>query len=417
MKRKILIGLSTTLLIAGLLAAHLLYWYAPRLRPGTPRPGSLPARLLASDEFPVALWVPFPHQNLGHLEKSTAGEEGVLEAAARLAGLPAPRFPGFGPLAMPPASELVFAADESGERFALAAEVYPGLALFAKLAGRLASNPWLLGGELSVDGRRVEIAWQGNVWSVASPGLPRLDAGREVGEEEASLLIAEVRQASPPLPAGRYRLTLGDGLLEVRSETPPPELGPDEDRLRELRAFLVVLAGEREALGEPTQAMAFFSADGGVSSFDHEGSTYELPGMASIYPTGTDRWSLPGEKLLKWTGREIRQAELGEWSVAALDASSFERAGELVAHLAPVVEEERLVWALWLDLDGGLREVRRIAETVGELPLVSPRRRQRWSDAVAVLTPMARHFSHLQVTIFEEPRALSLRLEGRSVEP
>lgn len=415
MKRKTLIVLTAVLLVLGL-AAHLYYDYAPRLRPGIPTPDSLAARLLLSDEFPVAVWVPYPHQNFGHLETATAGDEGVLEAAARLAGLPAPSFPRFGPLAMPPAREMAFATDETGERFAVVADVYPSLALFAKLAGRLASNPWLTGGEMTVDGRRVEVAWRGNLWSVASPALPPLAAGREIQTAEPSLLLAEVRQASPPLPAGRYRMTSRDGLLEVRSEDPAPELGPDQDLLREMHAFLVVLAGGQETLGEPPQAMAVFSDDA-VASFDHEGSTYELPGMASIYPTGADRWTLPGEKLLKWTGRRIQKAEHGGWSVAALDAESLGRAEGLVAHLGGVLEEKHLAWALWLDLDGGLREIRRIADTIGELPLVSPRRRRRWSDAVAVLTPMARHYSHLHLTISQEPRALSLRLEGRAVSP
>ena len=41
----------------------------------------------------------------------------------------------------------------------------------------------------------------------------------------------------------------------------------------------------------------------------------------------------------------------------------------------------------------------------------------RPDDAVAVLTPMARHYSHLHLTISDEPRALSLRLEGRNGPP
>ena len=52
-------------------------------------------------------------------------EPATLEAVARLAGLPAPIVPAFGPLELPPSTEIAIASDEVGERFVLYAQVYP----------------------------------------------------------------------------------------------------------------------------------------------------------------------------------------------------------------------------------------------------------------------------------------------------
>jgi len=427
MNRRILYAGLALLLAGALGAGHLAYWYRPHLHPGQPRSGYLPAQLLASDAYSYAVWMPYPHQNLGLLKDAAAaggerngdgeplGVDEVAPALARLAGLPEPSLPRFGAFEVPPATEIAFAADDRGERFALVAEVYPVVAAFAKLAGRLAGNAWLEGGVLIVDGRRVEVAWHGRVWTVASPGLPTLDAAPlETGPP--SLAIVEVRRAMPPLPAGRFVLTRQGGDLVLASAgAGNGRRDLDELDPADLGLFLLVASGPGGGPEEPTQAMAFFPT--AERPQGTAGSTsYELPGMALIYETGGQRWTLPGEGLLEVTGRKVRSKEVGPFSVAALDGKSFRRLEELMPRLAPIArprERDQLVWGLWLDLAGGLGEVTRIADALAEIPIAPRRHRRRWHDAAVVLAPAARSYSRLTVVVTDEPRVLRLRLAGR----
>lgn len=419
-RRLVFAGLA---LIAGLAlaAGHVAYWYLPRLHPGQPRPGLLPAQLLASDAYSFAVWMPYPHQNLGVLTRAaTAGgerseAEELGHALARLAGLPRPSLPRFGAFEVPPATEIAFAGDDRGEHFALFAEVYPAVAAFAKLAGRLAGNPWLEGGVLEVEGRRVEVTWHGRVWTVTSPGFPSLDADAATATPPG-LAIVEVRRAVPPLPAGRFVLTrqgrdlaltsagAGDGPRDLE-ELDPAALG----------LFLLVATGPSATPDEPTQAMAFFPTAARAKSPDRS-TSYELPGMASIWETGGRRWELPGEGLLEVTGHRVRQREVGRFSVASLDGRSLRRVEELMPRLAPIAQprtRDQLAWGLWLDLEGGLGEVKRLADALAEIPIAPRRHRQRWHDAAVVLAPAARSFSRLTVVVTDEPRVLRLRLVGR----
>lgn len=422
-RRRILWGLAGVVALAALIAGHVAYWYRPALRAARPRPGFLPARLLASDELPFAVWMPYPHQNLGVLERATAKERSATEltaALARLAGVPEPSLPAFGNLRVPPSTEIAFAFDEGGERFALAAEVYPVVAAFAKLAGRLADNPWLSGGVLTVEGRRVEVAWHGRVWTVASPSLPALADAPPGPPEPPCLLALRVRRANPPFPAGRYHLVRdGDDLVLASAGAPPdaPEL--EEPSLADMGLFLLVVSGGSPELGEPMQAMAFFARDRPVE-FSRQGVSYELPGMACLYETGGGkRWRLPGESLLEWSGRKARGGRVGRFHVAAVDARSLRRIRELAPGFAPLVREHpggRLLWGLWLDLETSRLELSRIAQALEGIPIVSPRHRERWRDAATVLAPAARRYSKLSVVVTGEPRAVWLRFTARASE-
>ena len=165
-----------------MIAGHFFYWYWPRERASAP--AGLPARLLASGEYGACLWVPYPHQNLGKLEGAIADGPAYLAAAARVADLPAPVMRSFGPFAVPPSSEIVACSDLDGDRFLLVARVYPALAAVAKLAGRLADNPWLKGGEIreergkrdEVQERVLHVAWRDGYWTVRSGAEPALPA-------------------------------------------------------------------------------------------------------------------------------------------------------------------------------------------------------------------------------------------------
>ncbi len=406
MRRKRWLGLLVCLVLPALAAGHFAYWYLPRVRTGSPRSGSLVTQLLHSPQYPVAVWVPYPHQNLAYLERATANGEELRRALARLAGLPRPILPAFGPLSMPPASEIAVASDEAGERFAIFAQVYPTVAAFAKLAGRLAGNPWLRGGRVSVDGRRAEVGWRGNVWTVTSPESPAL-AAAPAASVEPSLMVLEVRRAVAPLPAGRFRLFRDGAGLEVRSqEAVASDVRFRDESLARLGLFLLIFSGRQELGEDPRQALAFFS---------HDDVNLDLPRAAALFEPGSRRWSLPGENLLELVGREPRAAEVGDWSLAALDSVSLERARRLAPHLDSLTADgpaDRLAWGLWLELDGLLAEVSRIVDGLDGVPLVSRRRVERWRDAETVLTPLARRYSLLSLVVTEEPPALRLRLEG-----
>src|SRR6185295_1214047 len=215
MKRLFRIGLVLLILLS--LAGYVLVSYWPRERMGAPEPGGLPARLLASGQYGACLWIPYPHQNLGALAGSIDNAPEYLAAAARVAELPPPTLPSFGPFAVPPSREIVACSDLDGERFFLAARVYPGLAATARLAGELADNPWLKGGSVrqtrsrrtEVEERVVRVAWREGVWTVWSGPLP--DLARQAPESTAaasspSLGIRHLERDVSELPAGDYVL-------------------------------------------------------------------------------------------------------------------------------------------------------------------------------------------------------------------
>lgn len=396
MSKKTLWTLAAMLTGLLLVAGHIYYWYLPRERPGVPAADSLASRLLARDDYTVALWMPYPHQNLGQLYRSAGLENETLAALARLAALPTPQVPSFGTMRVPPASELVLAADEDNARFALCAKVYPLFASFARLSGRLAKNPWLSGGEIYVEGQRLEVAWRGNWWTVASPGLPPLEsvAAAKPTLDPASLALIQVRRTEPPLPSGRFYLQRRDGGLELVSKsvpeawwTPVSDLG-----LAEKGVFLLAMATRRAAEDEAAQAMAFFSLD--------DVALPELPRVMVLHGAEGEHWQLPGESILELAGNGAATATVGPWTVTALDQASLRSGSELVPHLAPILgDASPLRWGLWLDLGKGLAEVSRIVKVLEQVPIVPRRQVERWSDFETALEPLARHYGHLRFEV------------------
>ncbi len=431
-----------TLLLLVAIAGHLWWHYLPRARPAVPRSDSPVASLLDDTDFPAAVWVPYPHQNLAHLREVVGAEPAGARAVARLAGLPSPALPTFGPLALPPSSEIAIASDEVGERFVVVAQVYPTVAYFAKLAGKLAGNPWLHGGEIVVEDRPAEVRWQGNRWTVASSELdrtfrerasdatdvtPQPTAGApaaHAGTEPTVPGVAwiRIRQAVDPLPAGLYGLWQNDGGLGITSSVATPRITGEADgalpassglaaRLEALGLFLLVYSGANPALGEPAQALAFF---------DQEEKVMEMPRVAALHEPGTERWDLPGESLLEIARRPLT-ASAGGWSVAAFDSISLTEARQIAPEL-DAVAGERLQWGLWLDLHGGLTEVERIARLLAEIPFVPRRQVERWNDARQALAPLAARYSDLTATVSYEPGAsggkiFDLRLKAMTLEP
>ncbi|MEM9594288.1 MAG: hypothetical protein AAGD06_08495 [Acidobacteriota bacterium] len=403
---------ALVLLVVALAWGHYAYWYGPRLRQGIPGDGPA-AQLLRQPGYSVALWTPFPHQNLAAL-RADAGLDGEsLRAALELAQLPTPDLPGFGRMSLPPSSALAVATDDIGSRFVVAAEVYPTFAAFAKLSGLVTGNPWLRGGEIVVEGRRMVVAWEGSLWRVASPELPALDGGppvATVGGEAVAWL--SVRQAADPLPAGDYRLSLDPrrGRLELASGGRGAEAEEDLVAATPLDprgdAFLLALAGRRELFGEPLQAMVFFPQP--VA----EGA--EMPRSAVLFEPGGDRWELPAEGLLGLAGREPAEASQAGFSIAALDEEGLAGARLLASGLRSWVGEDGSgapVLGLWMHLDPAQRELGRLVSGLEGAPLVSRRRVDRWRHAHSVVAAVADRFDLLTLEVTEEPRALRLRME------
>ena len=385
---------------------HVMFWYQARERPGVPSAG-LAAALLADDTFDAAVWMPYPHQNLGRL-RAVAGFEGdALAAMARLGGLPSPELPGFGSMAVPPARELAVASSEDGSHFVLAAKVYPAFAAFARLSGRLANNPWLAGGEVVRQEQRLRVAWRDGWWTVTTGewSLPESPQQSEPDGEGSALAFLQLHRPPEGFPAGRYALRRDGSMLELTSTARFDGAPPWNDgRMVELGAFLLAL----EALPEPPSStprpprfLAFFSLD--------DVDLPELPRATSIRAPGALRWELPGESILGLTGREPRAAEVDGWGAESLDSAGLEQARQLVPVLQPLASEP-LSLGVWLDLEAGLAEVSRLVGILEEVPLVPRRRVQRWRDVETVLEATAHHFDRLTVEVGTEPARFRLRL-------
>lgn len=390
--------------LTALIVWHVQVWYLPRERPARLDPDSPVAQLLAASGYPVALWIPYPHQNLAMLDQAVGGGEVYAAAVARLAELRPLRLPAFGPFRVPPARELTMAASGSGERFAVFARVYAPFALFARLAGKLAGNPWLAGGETELSGRPVVVAWQGSVWTVVG-GLPPELSETLAQELPPSLALLRVGRATGTLPAGLYRLERDGSSFEIRSQTALAESVHFEPAAFErLEGVLLVVSGRSDENAPAARSLAYFAPRG--ERF------WEMPRVASLYQPGRNRYKLPGEELLKIAGREPRQAQAAGWSISALDRKSLKAAEVLAPDLAGLVSSGRLVRGVWLDPRGAYEEIGRIGAALEAIPLVPRRELERSRDAQEVLAPLAARFRWISLVVTDEPEALRLRLEA-----
>src|SRR5688500_17233759 len=177
----------TAVILALLASAHWLYWYRPRPRAAAPEGSTL---LAAAPGLPVRRSSPFPPQTRGARERSIERPDEVLAAAARLLGLPPPSLPRLPGIGWPPASELLVAASRDGERGVAALRMYPLAAGAIRLAGILASNPWLAGGAVEASGRPALVRWEGRTWMLERGGGAggARGAGTERADSEEPLL-------------------------------------------------------------------------------------------------------------------------------------------------------------------------------------------------------------------------------------
>lgn len=413
--RRQIVGWTLSLSI-GLLAVagHVYWWYWPRVHAAIPDPEAPFTAWLRNEEFPLSVWIPYPHQNLAALRKLGGLGPDELRSLGRLAGLPEPRFPSFGSLSLPPSSALAAMSDEDGQTFAVAADVYPLFALFSRLAGKVAGNAWLGGGEVVVEGRRMIVRWDGSIWMVSSPIEIPLKNGEKSTvppEPRPILLLARIRHELDLVPPGLYRLTLDPdaATFELRSQIDlPTQLSTQRPELGGAAAYLMAFAGTRAGLGMPRQALVFFQHP--------DYSSQDFPPAAIFCPLGEDRWELPGEDLLELTGQKASLEELDGWQIAAFEPSALAGGRLLVPAVRDLAESERvshLVFGSWLDLEPAAVEVQRLGRMLDQAPLVSRRKVQRWHDLERVLSGSARRFRSLSLVVADDPRSLLLRLEGR----
>jgi len=422
------VRLGILLLVLGVLAGHIFYWYWPRERPAAPEAGGLPARLLASGEYGACLWLPYPHQNLGALAGSIDDGPEYVTALARVADLPPPTLPSFGPFAVPPSREIVACSDLDGQRFYLVARVYPGLGALAKLAGQLADNPWLEGGEIrETRGRRDEVeervfhvAWRDGFWTVWSGAEPEIPAGSPAASDPtnypASLGMLHLEQDASDFPAGDYFIERKGGDLQLsilggaEAPAPPVPAGPDAP-------VLLAAAGQTwpddSPKPLPPAAMALFGVGGGLKL----GPLGELPGVAVLNGPGGRRWSLPSKGLAGLLSKGMPKGNADGWSIVALDAASLASAEALAPRISALVPPEgdapggRLVLGLWLRPRPALRLVKQLRTGFEKVPLMDRRQVQSWRDWETLLRPLA-PCDRVSLAATRSPSSFLLRLEG-----
>jgi hypothetical protein len=367
-------------------AAHLAYGYLPRERPAVPS-GAARA-LLAGSAGDVAVWIPFPHQNLARLERRT-GDLGRWAAwvAGREAGEPPP-LPRFGPFPVPPADELVVVARADGAvRAELAA--FPVVVALARAAGTLARNPWLAGGEVALArGRRGRVDWQGRRWTLEA-GLPAPAPGGPPGPaappDLPTLGLVRLIRAVEPLPAGLYRILRapGSGRLEVLSGA-PPAASPD------------LLRADADRAAAPAGWWAERAADGAARAlvvWDLDGDVPGLPAVSALDRGGARPFRLPAEPLARLVGRPLEQVEAFGFRIRALELDAVARSVPLARDLAAALGAEPGAPApalLAAARPGPLqRRVRELARTLGAVPVIGPESARPLDRVAAVLAPVA----------------------------
>jgi len=439
------------------LAAHFAWSYLPRVRAGRPAADGPAARLLAAAEGgrageavpAVALWIAYPHQNLAALERGlgedAAERDRFLAAAARLAGLPELELPRFGPFAAPPSRELIAVSDVEGRRVLVAARIYPAVAVLARLAGAVAGNPWLSGGEVDAFGGRARVAWDGLRWSVASAGgeeiLARLgelgpededgpagDGGRgddggasettePPGPDGPALAILALGEPLSILPVGRHRLVAegGDLVLANAGAADLPAVAPDLLAGSAVSVLAISgpggpLAGEGDRLA--AAAVALFPADGtgrGLSLRGFLRRAVAVPGAAVWYRPGLGEPG-PARRLLAplFSGGRARDAggDGASFALVATGGDSLARARRLTPTVEGLAGDLR--FGLWVAPRAAFAAVDPVVDLLEKVPLVPRDDLARWRDWRTVLAPLAGYES---VSLLAAGDDLRLRLE------
>lgn len=420
--------LFSGLAILGLLGAwgHVWFWYLPRERPRTPEASDLPARLLVSEAYDNALWIPFPHQNLGEMADTVGDPEDWLAAAARVADVPPPTIHRFGPFSVPPAREITVAADEDGRRAMVAARVYPGIALVARLAGKVAGNPWLGGGTVELDGGPARVAWDGTLWTVRKGPEPTLPSQAQPANEP---LLGAVTLGRPQglFPAAPYVLRRTEAGGFELATVAARELGLDADRLLRAGVLLALIDGagpplenqasallvfDRETdrmVNLPAAAVLYSEARHAVGTEDFErqdAEARESERIREAFLKGEEgaalrrerrsrrrqgRLRMPQERLPELIRGELREGEAAGLAIVASDRSALAQARRLAPDVASALAEDGAGAALWLLPRPMLALLDRAVGILEDVPLLSSSDLQEWRDWRTVLLPLGRY--------------------------
>jgi len=427
-KRRRLLALGVVVALAAA-CAHVWWWYVPRVHAGVPAAADLPARLLADSDLDVALWIAYPHQNLAALEDSLGAVEerrDFLAAAARLGGLPPPTLPRFGPFAAPPARELVAVSDAEGRRVLVAARVYPLLAAVSRLAGAVAGNPWLAGGDVEAFGGPARVAWDGTLWTVGNVDPPPdLLAPPPPGRPDPPPALAALRLRRPlsVLPAGVHRLRAAAAGFTVATDGAAALPALPADRLTAAGCPLFAVAGpggplDEDGSGLGRGALALFlggggGGDSGGGADALSGLLGDLPGVAVWYLPGGERFRLPAESLLGRSSRPEPASGSAAWARVATGGDALRRS----TALTPLVDDLASTVALAVAAEPGsaLALVDQVADLLETLPLASRQETRRWRDWSTVLAPLASFDRLTLVSVAGDaasgPAALDLRLQ------
>ena len=424
MTRKRALWLAATPFLAMAAIGHWSYWYQPRLRPATPGQ-DLPSEVLTSGRFEAVVWIAHPHQNLPSLAETTGLDARGLEAALRLAGVDTPRLLG---VPIPPASSMAVALAREvkdgvrGEdRWIATARVHPLAAGFLRLAGALAGNPWLGGGDvrLSSDDGPVDVtvSWRGSTWTAATDpsDLEGLNdsatnpATNAVYAGSWAPAIAWLRHRPNPgsfLPAGSVYLVADAGQVKLASrrssigsdasDDPATPTAEDSHRLRlgrnVLRAAEALLLLEQRARGdEPDQSMMLLPLPEGTDASELPRAVVlhrALAGAAEGEGEGDSdgkRWDLPGESLLDAAGHDLPRGAAAGWRVHATDAVALGSGLAAAPELRTLAEDGLPEWGVWLDVVPASAEIDRLAVGLEKSPFLRRDLKDRWHHAADLL--------------------------------
>ncbi|MEO7795637.1 MAG: hypothetical protein ABIV06_12780, partial [Thermoanaerobaculia bacterium] len=365
------------------------------------------AAILAADApFERSLWLASPHQNLGELDERVGDLDLYLSELSRLGGVAMPRLPGFGPFKLPPAREIALAWNTTGGGFLGAARIESGIGWAARLAGRLAGNPWLAGGRVDSGGRTYEIRWQGPLWIVASgvppelpPPAPAVDLASLAAQGP---VIAEVRlrREVGPLPAGRFVLQRSDGGLEVLSGNLPEAVQAASDWSFPGVA-LWVSSTDRGPVGGPGLFLLWEAAEGAI------------PRVAVLQRGGGRSFRLPGESILAILGAGEPALRLG-WTVRGTQKSAQREALGMVPWFERHLPRPG-ARGPWLGQAGRLmpvataRTLELVAHNLARLPLVPPAEVERISGVARLLSPF-QDCAAIAFEVWHDPEGARIRL-------
>jgi hypothetical protein len=406
--------------LAAAVVAHLVYGYAPRERAIAPS-APFAALLDGAGDFERVLWIAYPHQNLGAIDEALGDLGDYLAELGRVAGTRSPQVPRFGPFAVPPSRELALAWRESangGEDLYGVARIYRGLGWTARLAGKVAGNPWLAGGEVERGGRRYRVRWEGALWIVES-GVPALGEPPSVAPPRGPRLAeARVSRAVGPLEPGNLRLARIGGELEIRGGSDAAFPGPAATELENDRSTGAL------RLDLPDLALWVARADrgpvGGPGLFLlWEEKEAAVPRVAVLQRGGGQMFRLPGEQLLDLLGKGDPATRLG-WTARGTDRKARREALRIVPFLERNYPRPHNGSA-WLAAAGRLAPRRaagmldRLAAQLRQIPLLPQAEVARVEAGARLLRPLA-DCPRVTFEVWRNPDALRVRLCPEKVD-